>query len=245
MHFICVPIRPLKTKKILLLSLLLGSFIFYIKFITNNTDNADNESSIHYGNRKLIAGKLINEYNGENGMEIVNSIEHHAIQPVIENMVTKNAIKYNELYEQWINDDIAKQERGLGDDGRAATLTDPTANAIGKHQLKKIALNEELSEHICYNRTLQDARNPLCQTQHVNVDELPTTSIIIIFYNEPYSVLVRTVHSVLNTVDPRLLKEIILVDDYSTIPQLKEKLDYYIQTRLPAHLVKIIRFKSR
>lgn len=249
MHLICVPIRSFKTKKILLLSLLLGSFIFYIKFITSSTDNAnDHESSVHYGNRKLIAGKLVNEYNGDNVIDNANgNVERQqSVQPVvIENVATRNAPKYNEVYEQWINDDIAKQERGLGDNGRAATLSDPAAKAIGERQLKKIALNEELSEHISYNRTLQDARNPLCRTQHVNLDGLPTTSIIVIFYNEPYSVLVRTVHSVLNTVDPRLLKEIILVDDSSTNAQLKEKLDYYIQTRLPANVVKIIRLKYR
>lgn len=241
-----LPLRPFKTKKILLLSLILGSFIFYIKFITNNTDNVEqHETNIHFGNRKLIAGKLVNEYNGENGaMEIPNSVARQSV-PVIENIATRTAPKYNEMYEQWINADIAKQERGLGDDGRAATLADPTAKAIGERQLQKIALNEELSEHLSYNRTLQDARNPMCRTQHVNLDELPTTSIIVIFYNEPYSVLVRTVHSVLNTVDPRLLKEIILVDDSSNKNELKDKLDYYIQTRLPANVVKIIRLKYR
>lgn len=44
---------------------------------------------------------------------------------------------------------------------------------------------------------------------------LPSTSIIIIFYNEPWSVLLRTVHSVLKGSPPNLLKEIILVDDHS------------------------------
>lgn len=56
--------------------------------------------------------------------------------------------------------------------------------------------------------------------------------------------LVRTVHSVINTVDHRLLKEIILVDDSSTNNVLKEKLDYYVKTRLPL-VVKIIRLKHR
>lgn len=39
--------------------------------------------------------------------------------------------------------------------------------------------------------------------------------MIIIFYNEPWSVLLRTVHSVLGGSPSHLLKEIILVDDHS------------------------------
>lgn len=270
MHLRCVPIRPLKSKKILLLSLVFGTFLFYIKFITNNSVSVEHESGAYqYGNsnRKLIAGKLVNEYNGDDSnvveLPAVNngppSVDRRSV-PASENAPAAQQqqqqqpppqsppllpAKYNEIYEQWINADIAKQEHGLGDNGLAATLSDPAAREIGERQLKKIALNEELSEHLSYNRTLQDARNPLCRTQHANLNELPTTSIIIIFYNEPYSVLVRTVHSVLNTVDSRLLKEIILVDDSSTNTVLKGKLDYYMQTRVPANVVKIIRLKHR
>lgn len=45
--------------------------------------------------------------------------------------------------------------------------------------------------------------------------KLPTTSVVIIFYNEAWSVLIRTVYSVLQETPPKFLKEIILVDDNS------------------------------
>lgn len=46
-------------------------------------------------------------------------------------------------------------------------------------------------------------------------DHLPKTSVIIAFYNEAWSTLLRTVYSVLETSPDVLLEEVILVDDYS------------------------------
>lgn len=54
-----------------------------------------------------------------------------------------------------------------------------------------------------------------CISRYANLGNLPKTSIVIVFHNEAWSTLLRTVHSVINRSPRELLEEIILVDDNS------------------------------
>uniref|UniRef100_A0A8C5K626 Polypeptide N-acetylgalactosaminyltransferase n=1 Tax=Jaculus jaculus TaxID=51337 RepID=A0A8C5K626_JACJA len=63
-----------------------------------------------------------------------------------------------------------------------------------------------------------------CREQKYDYDNLPKTSVVIAFYNEAWSTLLRTVYSVLETSPDILLEEVILVDDYSDREHLKERL---------------------
>ncbi|XP_026687184.1 polypeptide N-acetylgalactosaminyltransferase 5-like, partial [Diaphorina citri] len=70
------------------------------------------------------------------------------------------------------------------------------------------------SDKISLNRSLPDARLDKCKKKSYPTF-LPTTSIVIVFHNEAWSTLLRTVWSVINRSPRTLLKEIILVDDAS------------------------------
>ncbi|XP_030846376.1 polypeptide N-acetylgalactosaminyltransferase 11 [Strongylocentrotus purpuratus] len=89
------------------------------------------------------------------------------------------------------------------------------------------AFNELISQRIGFHRNVTDTRNPLCKYQ-VYSEELPTVSIVICFYNEAWSTLLRTVYSVLDRTPRRLIHELILVDDFSELTHLKKELDQYM-----------------
>ena len=59
------------------------------------------------------------------------------------------------------------------------------------------------------NRNVPDFRSQKCKSFPYPKD-LPTTSVIIIFYNEPMSSLLRNIVSVINKTPPHLLGEIIV-----------------------------------
>ncbi|CAL4086969.1 unnamed protein product, partial [Meganyctiphanes norvegica] len=104
------------------------------------------------------------------------------------------------------------------------------------------AFNQYVSDMISVHRTLPDPRDEWCKAPGRYLDNLPQTSVIVCFHNEAWSVLLRTVHSILDRSPDHLLKEIILVDDKSDMAHLQQQLEDYM-AQYPK--VKVVRAQKR
>ncbi|XP_003929936.2 inactive polypeptide N-acetylgalactosaminyltransferase-like protein 5 [Saimiri boliviensis] len=106
----------------------------------------------------------------------------------------------------------------------------------------KYGFNIIISRSLGIKREVPDTRSKMCLQKRYPV-RLPTASIVICFYNEEFNALFRTVSSIWNLTPHHCLEEIILVDDMSKVDDLKEKLDYHLETFRGK--IKIIRNKKR
>ncbi|XP_023190177.1 N-acetylgalactosaminyltransferase 7 isoform X2 [Xiphophorus maculatus] len=94
--------------------------------------------------------------------------------------------------------------------------------------IKEFGFNMVASDMISLDRTISDIRHEECKYWNYD-DRLLTSSVIIVFHNEGWSTLMRTVHSVIKRTARRYLAEIVLIDDFSNKAHLKERLEEYIK----------------
>ncbi|XP_028134675.1 putative polypeptide N-acetylgalactosaminyltransferase 9 [Diabrotica virgifera virgifera] len=132
-----------------------------------------------------------------------------------------------------------------GDMGKGVSLPDylpPELQAKIDEGWKNHSFNQYVSDLIGVRRELPDYRDEWCTIPYRYEIKLPRTSIIICFFNEAWSTLIRSVNSVLDRTPPNLLEEIILVDDFSDMDHLKSPLEEYWESEPK---VKIIRNTQR
>ncbi|XP_055598864.1 N-acetylgalactosaminyltransferase 6-like [Uranotaenia lowii] len=132
---------------------------------------------------------------------------------------------------------------GPGENGTLVILEDAEDIKQNEKLFTQNGYYAVVSDMIAVDRALNDLRHPGCLKKHY-LQELPTVSVVIIFYNEHMSTLLRTVHSVLNRSPPQLLKEIIMVNDHSTKEFLYHDLEEYIKSDLPPK-VRLIHLPER
>ncbi|XP_076232892.1 polypeptide N-acetylgalactosaminyltransferase 5 isoform X1 [Calliopsis andreniformis] len=141
---------------------------------------------------------------------------------------SKRRYKQSELH-LWRPARVVRENRGMPGELGAAVHISPEDEAKQQELFKLNQFNLMASDMISLNRSLKDIRLEGCKTNKYN-KYLPDTSIVIVFHNEAWSTLLRTVWSVINRSPRTLLKEIILVDDKSEQDHLKQDLEDYVKT---------------
>lgn len=130
-------------------------------------------------------------------------------------------------FARWIAQEYkANPSQWPGEQGKAVIISKEEEN-LKNEKFKLNQFNLLASDRIALNRSLLDVRMDGCKRKEYPT-YLPKTSIVIVFHNEAWSTLLRTVHSVIRTSPPQLLAEIILVDDASEREYLGRKLENYV-----------------
>lgn len=137
----------------------------------------------------------------------------------------------------------ARRVKGPGEGGVPYHVPARDKNSAADSNMQ-YGMNVVASDHISPNRSVPDMRLEECKYWDYPED-LPTTSVVVVFHNEGLSVLMRTVHSVINRSPRQFLKEVVLVDDFSDKENLKGELETYIARNFPRGLVRLLRNKER
>ncbi|XP_051819434.1 probable polypeptide N-acetylgalactosaminyltransferase 8 isoform X3 [Antechinus flavipes] len=88
--------------------------------------------------------------------------------------------------------------------------------------------NVYLSNQLPLNRSIPDTRSSRCLKKEYPA-QLPTVSVILTIMNDAISTIQRAITSIIYRTPPHLLKQLILVDDFSPNEELKEYLEKQIE----------------
>nr|CAB3248256.1 N-acetylgalactosaminyltransferase 7-like [Phallusia mammillata] len=116
---------------------------------------------------------------------------------------------------------------GAGEYGVEVVL-DKSLDSAVKSSINEFGFNMVASDRISLDRAPKDLRHQECK--HWNYPpHLPSVSVIVVFHNEGWSPLVRTVHNVINNTPKEYLHEIVMIDDGSHKDHLGSKLEDYLK----------------
>ncbi|XP_070210462.1 polypeptide N-acetylgalactosaminyltransferase 5-like [Littorina saxatilis] len=168
-------------------------------------------------------GKMPNGENPVVGMNVEEPVQ--AVEKVAEAADPDESVIFPPYVEEWGPDFPGEGGQPVDINISLLTFEQKARFDLGwKHN----SFNQYASDLISVHRSLPDNNPEECREQRKEYPEnLPDVSVVIIFHNEAWSVLLRSVHSVLSRTPKHLLREIILVDDHSTMEHLKRPLDVY------------------
>uniref|UniRef100_A0A914XRQ0 Polypeptide N-acetylgalactosaminyltransferase n=1 Tax=Plectus sambesii TaxID=2011161 RepID=A0A914XRQ0_9BILA len=139
---------------------------------------------------------------------------------VVDNEVGRRSMRH-------VIPDYSKPRQGPGENGQGVYLQGEERE-LGEKQMKTWFMNVVASDKIDMDRSIPDSRSADCKALKYDKD-LPKASVVIIFTNEAWTPLMRTVHSVINRSPPEYLHEVVLIDDNSDHEWLKDQLTEYIK----------------
>jgi polypeptide N-acetylgalactosaminyltransferase len=188
--------------------------------INNNNNNIINELIANrLPQRHRLISRLNNNYNNINSLKLLRKFKDNQ-QNSETNLINDNPIDDNVKTREEKNE--LQLKNGLQLMGSSSLIKLGMINTAEDKQIKDIgykkhAFNVLISNRIGLRRQIPDTRNGLCKTSLslTPISDLPMASVIICFYNEAFSALLRTVYSVIDRTNDKLLNEIILVDDFS------------------------------
>ncbi|CAH1259388.1 GALNT1 [Branchiostoma lanceolatum] len=134
---------------------------------------------------------------------------------------------------------------GPGENGNATYIHGRDTRQAAEQLHNLYGYSVLVSDIISLDRKIPDQRHKLCLQEEYPTD-LPQASVVMIFYNEALSVVLRSLHSVVSQSPPHLIGEIILVDDCSDKPDLMFPLEAHISTNSKLrNKVKVLRNPKR
>jgi len=218
-----------------------GLIIFLIYYLTSEpTTNAKKGSRKgkkikHPDNYEYEIGEKSDGFEGFSGTIIGRGVDFDVKLPVYRD---SGAIGNYEL----TMDQIMEGKTGLGDFGKTAVTWTDDEDAAVKKSIKEFGFNLVTSDKVALDRIPADLRDSKCKYVDYPT-KLPRVSVIIVFHNEGWSPLLRTVHTVIKQSPPEILGEIVMVDDFSAKAHLKEQLDDHLKQF--NGLVKVVRNERR
>ncbi|KII73512.1 Polypeptide N-acetylgalactosaminyltransferase 1 [Thelohanellus kitauei] len=108
-----------------------------------------------------------------------------------------------------------ENEQNFGDYGFPVSYEKNETNLV-KESISFYGYNQIVSEKIGVTRQLGDMRHWKCKN-YISSDFEWTVSVIIVFFDEGWSILIRAIMSVIRSSSKNSIKEIILVDDKSSL----------------------------
>lgn len=198
--------RKKKIVSLIVILILLINAMFYVSLELYNTIKRKNKEPWY---NRLHFDK--NSYVDESGMRVI--VGHYT-----------GGINGGNLSDEVIHSNNYNPVPGAGEGGRPVQLSQ--RELITARELYSLhSYNILVSDKISINRSLPDMRSDSCQSVVYNIENLPTATVIIVFHNEAWSTLMRTVMSVLMRSPEMLLKQVVLVDDASDRRYLGKELE--------------------